>query len=308
MNWRNLTRPGIAAVLGFTTALCAVDVAAQATAATTEDGDECALSFDAAQTHRKEGRLVEARAALEQCSARFCPEVIVDKCVAWLDEVDKELPTVVFVVKDGAGTDVLDVRVTRGDQEIAASLDGTPIALNPGSHTFQFHYRDQPPVEVDFVLRAAELNKAIDVRVPAPEPEEDTASSSLAPPEPASDASSVGATRVEIPQDDSAWRSVAWVGFGVAGAGLVAGAISGGLALSRHGELEDQCAAAPGCSEDDIQGGRTLAHVSTASFAVAGVGAALGVIVLLVTGADEQEAATVAPWLGPRTAGLNISF
>ncbi len=111
-----------------------------------------------------------------------------------------------------------------------------------------------------------------------------------------------------------------WVAFGVGAAGIIAGSITGGLALSRGSELGDECAgdSAPGdtqCSprlEDDINSATMLAHISTVSFAVGGAGVAAGVISLLVGGGESTEpkptTGQVRPLIAPGYLGLVGSF
>lgn len=69
-----------------------------------------------------------------------------------------------------------------------------------------------------------------------------------------------------------------WTGFGIAAAGVVLGAISGALAVGAGSDAETACPNLR-CSQrafDDVEGGRRWATVSTVSFIVAGVGAAIG--------------------------------
>lgn len=79
-------------------------------------------------------------------------------------------------------------------------------------------------------------------------------------------------------------RVPAYVTFGVAGASLVVGAITGGLSLSQTSELklrcpDNRCASAERAAYDQAF---TLAHVSTATFLLGGVAAAAGVVLLVV--------------------------
>jgi hypothetical protein len=98
-------------------------------------------------------------------------------------------------------------------------------------------------------------------------------------------------------------------GFGLAAAGAIAGAVTGALSLGKVGEAEDLCGGRTGCSSDAralVDDAATLAHVSTASFAVAGLGAALGVIFLAVElGGDDAE---VAWRVGPTTTEFRWRF
>lgn len=288
---------------------CALTFAPPASAQETASPDAegvCVASFEAAQTERQEGKLIAARGNLEACSAKTCPGPIVEKCLSWLEEVDKELPSVVIAVKDASGADVLDVRVMRGEEELAAVLDGKPIELDPGSYRLSLIHGDAPPFEIEVVVRTGEKNKPVDAVLPArPAPHDAVEPAPVPVPAPDPDPGDDG--------EGSSLLPLAWIGFGLAGAGAIVGGITGGLAISRHNELEEQCPTT-GCTQDDIDGGRVLAHVSTASFAIAGAGAVLGVVILVATlGADEESgpgetATTITPILSPTFVGANVIF
>jgi hypothetical protein len=98
-------------------------------------------------------------------------------------------------------------------------------------------------------------------------------------------------------------------GFSVAGAALVAGAVTGGLSLSRSAELEDRCGAGP-CGpedEDDLSSANTLANVSNVAFAVAGVGLVVGFVGVVLRGsARDPTAASSAARASAR--GVTWSF
>jgi hypothetical protein len=105
-----------------------------------------------------------------------------------------------------------------------------------------------------------------------------------------------------------------FVGFGVAGAGVIAGGITGLLAMSKSSDVEDQCNGdvCPLSAEEDNDSATTLAHVSTISFAVAGAGAAVGVLGLLLSGSSDEPAAsaglTLEPIVGPTSLGVRGRF
>ncbi len=103
-----------------------------------------------------------------------------------------------------------------------------------------------------------------------------------------------------------------YVGFGVAGAGLLVGAITGGLSMNQAADLKDRC---PGdvCAPDiegEVDTMMTLGHVSTASFIIAGIGAGVGLVGLLTGGSDEatETEGSVRPMLGPGFAGVTGTF
>lgn len=103
---------------------------------------------------------------------------------------------------------------------------------------------------------------------------------------------------------------LSWVSFAVGAAGLVTGAVAGGITLSRVGKLEERCDADKTCDpaqQEDIDRARLSAHVSTAGFVLAGVGVAVGVIALF---AWPREDATVSMdlQLGAGSAGVAGAF
>jgi hypothetical protein len=74
---------------------------------------------------------------------------------------------------------------------------------------------------------------------------------------------------------------LAYVGFTVAGTGVVVGTVTGVLSLVRAGEVEDACFSEEVCprSVEPLRDESVaLAHVATTSFVLAGAGVVLGVI------------------------------
>jgi hypothetical protein len=98
------------------------------------------------------------------------------------------------------------------------------------------------------------------------------------------------------------------IGFGVAGAGVVVGAITGGISFAQAKDLQDQC---PNdhCAADlegNVDHMMALGTASTVSFVIAGLGAGVGVVGLLLPGAERSEGARlpVAPVIGAGTITL----
>jgi hypothetical protein len=89
----------------------------------------------------------------------------------------------------------------------------------------------------------------------------------------------------------SLWPMV-WAGFGVAGAGVIIGAVTGGLSLKDASETKEACE--PGdptlCPDEaPLDRARVFAHVSTASFVIAGVAAGVGVAGLVISLSADDE-------------------
>jgi hypothetical protein len=103
-----------------------------------------------------------------------------------------------------------------------------------------------------------------------------------------------------------------WTGVAVAGAGVAAGLVFGGLALGKSGSLPTECpndkCMPSGNGQSDLSSAKSLATVSDISFAVAGVGAVIGVIGF-VKGPHKAEATpSVGLWFGPGSLGLKGTF
>jgi hypothetical protein len=112
---------------------------------------------------------------------------------------------------------------------------------------------------------------------------------------------------------------VSFAALGVGAAGFLGGAIIGGLALSKLSTLEGIChnlSCNVPLATQDLQSARTLAYASITSFAVAGVGLAVGVLALLPNGPSGGSAgapkraagAALFTWIGPGTIGLRGLF
>lgn len=98
-----------------------------------------------------------------------------------------------------------------------------------------------------------------------------------------------------------------YVGFGVAGAGVLVGSVSGGVALSKASAAKDDCVddRCPPSAHDDIDSGRTWGTVSTVSFIVAALGAGVGGYALW---SSKPEKAKVEAWVAPGSAGVRGKF
>ena len=107
-------------------------------------------------------------------------------------------------------------------------------------------------------------------------------------------------------------RVPVWIAFGVGGAGLIVGSVTGVMALNLHAELEPKCpnGSCPHDLQSDVNRYETLGTVAGIGFGVGVAGAATG-LVLLFTGAAADRAAQRAslwPVIGPREIGMAGRF
>jgi hypothetical protein len=119
----------------------------------------CIDASDRGQTLRIDRHLREASDAFAQCARAACPDEVRTKCGEWLDQTQRALPTIVFVVKDGLGNDVTPVRVTMDGLVATESYDGAALAVNPGEHSFRFDWGGNAPATRVFRLVEGEKNR-----------------------------------------------------------------------------------------------------------------------------------------------------
>ena len=119
------------------------------------------------------------------------------------------------------------------------------------------------------------------------------------------------------PQANQGTKTLAYVLIGVGVVGVGAGSITGAMALSKKGSLdcpENHCS---GKQADDLDSARSMATVSTISFAVGIPAAVVGTVLLLTAGSTAAQKAdnarpkrhfAASPYLGSTTAGVVGSF
>ncbi len=126
----------------------------------------CAAAADDASVLRRDvQKLTRTRDLLLVCVAEGCDADIRDDCRRWLEEVEANLPTVVFVAEDDAGQPVLSARVLI-DGKPHGQLDGNPVPVDPGQHTFTFERDGGPPVDVRTLVRLGKKNAEVLARFP----------------------------------------------------------------------------------------------------------------------------------------------
>jgi hypothetical protein len=166
-----------------------------------------------------------------------------------------------------------------------------PYKVNPGHHTVTATATSGSAHEdVDLAERAV---KMVTLDLPAL-PANATEPVAEAPP----------------PEPRSGTRKVLMLGgFGLAGAGLAVGAITGVMSLSSTSAAKGQCidTRCPRSAQADIDKANTTATISTIAFIAAGAGLALGVTGL-VLGDGKPSSASARVWVGPTSAGFLGAF
>jgi hypothetical protein len=124
-----------------------------------------------------------------------------------------------------------------------------------------------------------------------------------------------GAQPPPAAQESGGSKTLAYVLLGVGGVGIVAGSITGIMAIGAKGDLDCPQNRCVGKEGDDLESAKTIALVSTISFAVGIPAAAIGTV-LLVTGGSKKDTGTLykpkgfsaKPYLGIGEAGVVGTF
>lgn len=234
-----------------------------------------------AQAERRELRLLSASEALRQCLVPECSPVLREDCARMLDEVERDLPSVVFVAEAAQG-DLADVTVYDGERRLASSLDGASIELDPGEHRFTFHAPGMAPATRSVLLRAGEQNRRVVVKLV---PIRSTPVS--APPT----APALGAPASTEPRRDHTLT------YALFGAGTALGLGGLGLALSAQRDYDHaEASCAPHCSERRQDRIRSKSLAADGLFVLSGATLAFAVVRLFSVGEPPVSASV---WLGP---------
>jgi hypothetical protein len=270
------------------------------------------------QDLRREGKLSQARAELRRCLDSSCPRLVRDDCTRRLDELEKAQPTIVFVVKDVQGADVIDVRVSIDGQPLVDHLDGTPLRVDPGAHVFTFEVVGQPPVVDKVLVREGETERHERVVVGSAAPPAaglPTAAPTAAPEPSATPAVPLPGSGLESPSGGlGTQRLLGLIAGGGGIAGLAAGAVFGLLGSAAWSNAKQACGGNPSVCADAASGrsyhdtASTDATISTIAFVAGGALLAGGAVLFLTGGRESRAPASV--WVGPsagaRLAGLVV--
>jgi hypothetical protein len=251
------------------------------------DARECVRSHAAGQDAVHEAKLSQARQKFLSCAIAECPAEVRDDCMRLAQDVDNRIPSVVFVVSDASGADVVDADVFVNGTKVADRIDGRPIRLDPGIVEFRVQ-SGAKTVNSRVVIREGEKNRLIVFRfdTPAAKPPKRDA------PEPGGDTqpSSGG-----IP-------TAAWIAGGV---GVIALGGFGYFAIAGRNKESDLDRCSPYCTQDEYDRMKR-------SYLFADIALGVGVLafgtatVLVLTSPRSERTASVGVSLTRGGAGLGL--
>jgi len=131
-----------------------------------DDKAQCLDAYEKAQRVRQEGKLRESRTQLAVCSREVCPASIRKDCGRWLDDVEQGIPTIILRATGEQGEDLKEVSVAMDGEVIATSLTGGAVAIDPGSHKFEFRRAGKAPVTVEAVIAEGDKRRTVAMTAP----------------------------------------------------------------------------------------------------------------------------------------------
>lgn len=245
------------------------------------------------------GRLVEASEQYLEVRRMKLDDKASDTHRKALDEAAAErkalLKRIPRLTIDVGGPLPDDVTVTLDGAPVSAALVGAPQLVDPGKHAV--------------VIRRGEADKSYDIELAEKQNERLKAELPPAPTKTPTPVLAPGPTPTPTPTPTpepggeeaggSVLGPVGWTLVGLGGAGLIAGAVTGGLALDRNSTLEAGCTnmQCPPDLHDDVDSFNLLRTMSTATFIAGGVLAATGLTLVIVdaTTGGEETAETPPP-------------
>src|SRR5262245_44129554 len=128
--------------------------------ASADERTECVAAAEEGQKLRDDSKLNAARERFITCAKSTCPAIVSRQCVTWLQQVEQQLPSVTFhVTLDGR--DVVDVAVFVDGERRLESLDGRPLALDPGVHKFRFVRAGAPDHAESVLINAGQKSRVL---------------------------------------------------------------------------------------------------------------------------------------------------
>jgi hypothetical protein len=185
----------------------------------------CAQAYESAQESRASGHLQQTRERLSFCARPECPGFVQKDCARWLEEVDKEIPSVVLNPVGLASEAAGQVSVKLDGELISGALNGAPLSLDPGRHELVLERPGQLPLTRTIMAQQGVQNRSIEIRFDEQPP-------SGAP---------NGLTVADASNGSSALRPYAYAAWGVGALGLGVFAVLGTLGRADEQSLKDDC-------------------------------------------------------------------
>lgn len=268
------------------------------------------------------GKLADALATFERLAAEPLPTAsppafkdAQDTARKRMKELLARVPSLLVVVESAEAP----AAVITVDGQKVDFASGVAVRFDPGARVIAVEAEGFAPVKKTVTL--PEKGGVVRVPIALEKPRVAGAGAGTGSADPGAAAS--GSASAGPAAGGPRWRLPAYVSFGVAGASVLLGAVTGGVSMGQTSELKSRCPD-NACAEGDraaLDSAYAMAHVSTAAFVLGGVAAATGVVLMVVDlGPEPGKAKTgkgaqgrrsgpqIAPWVSVGGAGLRGSF
>src|SRR5262249_19486390 len=115
------------------------------------------------------------------CAQDACPAELRKDCLRWVEEVNRDTPSLVVHAVGADACDLEQARVLVDGQLVAERLEGKPVLLDPGVHAVRVETTGAQPIEQRVVLSEGEKNRVVEFRFA---PAGATCHAPIAPPTP----------------------------------------------------------------------------------------------------------------------------
>ncbi len=243
-----------------------------------------------------------------------------------VDVVAARIGGVIINVTGVASTET--AKVTVDDMLIPTAALGVKRPVDPGAHVLKVASDGYKPVTKPFdVAEGGTKPTVVDVAME----KDPNAVAAVGPPGTGATGTNTASTSTNTAQASgngvvtpspggdmggaASTKTMGFIALGVGAMGLVAGSVTGILALSKHADLANNCKGPDGTCTDatkvkqsDLDTYHTMGTISTVGFIVAGVGAVAGTVLILTAPKETHTAKTSPkhPWISPYVGVANV--
>lgn len=208
--------PGPARAGATTVTLACLAAAPAAAAEAPPSKASCAQAYESAQENRASGRLRETRNRLSYCAQDACPDFVKSDCSRWLEEVERELPSVIVSAPDVAEAEKAAIVVKLDGEVVDEALTGSALSLDPGAHELSLERPGRAPVQRTILAQQGVQDRPVTIHL-------------------TSGAADSG------PSDSGSLRPLAYAAWGVGAVGLGVFSVLGTLARADKRALQEDC-------------------------------------------------------------------
>jgi hypothetical protein len=209
--------------------------------------------------------------------------------------------------------DGMTPKITVDKDDVAPGALLVPRKVNPGKHVVSV--KAGATLKKQTVEVAESETREVKFDLSDAEPE-DASATPKKKDSPTTATTTTPETPTPAPKEGGGTSSLVWIGLITAGVGVVAGGATGLISMSKTKSAKDQCVdnKCPPSAHADVDSAMLTGNISTIAFGVAGVGAVLGVIGLLVSPSASTEPAPkvsrlpFSVWVGVGSAGVVGAF